>query len=473
MIDKNIYELSHKYSSLSDSDIEELIKEARKIEETNKYQDEDVFIDILSDVTDDAVVVYHRSPRESNSIYKENVVGKIAKRLNEPGVYRTFETALITEGLLAKTQENKWIRQKVFPLRNNQKTIGVLIVEFPVKEIRSEGLKEASPSPSNTKIIDTTSMFYSTIMDNLDEAILIFDANGYLIMNNDVANSYYFHFGYIEKIIGLHYDNLSLDTTTFEQLIYLKDTEKWLNVKQKEIVFGSSHFQMKRFFDAKTGLFTMILHDKTEIYNREVEIVEKSVAIKEIHHRVKNNLQSIVSLLRIQARRSSNQEVVKLLRESENRILAISATHELLSKKIDNDVSLIEVLDLTISNCNRAFLDNKKVKIEKNIDADIRMDSDKTVTVALIVNELLQNSFEHGFLIEEHENKIKVDVEKLEDNMVSVVIKDNGSGYNAEKSYNDSLGLKIVTSYVKDKLRGKLKIISSRTGTSTYFCFKI
>lgn len=471
MIDKNIYELSHKYSSLSDSDIDELIKEARKIEETNRYQEEDVFIDILSDVTDEAVVVYHRPPKDNDSIYKDNVVGKIAKRLNEPGVYRTFETALITEGLLAKTQENQWIRQKVFPLRNNQKTIGVLIVEFPVKEIRSEGSNNVAAN--NMKVVDTTSLFYSTLMDNLDEAILIFDEDGYLIMNNDVANRYYFHFGYIEKIIGLHYDNLSLDTTTFEQLIYLKDTEKWKNVSKKEIVFGSSHFQMKRFFDKKTGMFTMILHDKTEIYNREVEIVEKSVAIKEIHHRVKNNLQSIVSLLRIQSRRSSNQEVVKLLRESENRILAISATHELLSRKVDNDVSLIEVLDLTISNCNRAFLDNKKVQIEKNIDPTIRMDSDKTVTVALIVNELIQNSFEHGFLTENQDNQIKVDVEKLEDNMVSVVIKDNGSGYNTEKSESNSLGLKIVTSYVKDKLRGKLKIISSRTGTSTYFSFKI
>lgn len=471
MIEKNIRDLSIKYSSLSDSDVDELIKEASKIEQTHMYQEEDVFIDILSDVTDEAVVVYHRRPKSNNSIYKENVVGKIAKRLNEPGVYRTFETALITEGLLAKTQENKWIRQKVFPLRNNKKTIGVLIVEFPVKEIRSESTNRGFQDGMNN--IDTTSMFYSTLMDNLDEAILIFDANGYLIKNNEVANSYYFHFGYMEKIIGLHYDNLSLDTSTFEQLIFLKDTDKWKKIKEKEIVFGSSHFQMKRFFDAETGMFTMILHDKTEIYNREVEIVEKSVAIKEIHHRVKNNLQSIVSLLRIQTRRTTNEEVVKLLRESENRILAISATHELLSKKVDNDISLAEVLDLTISNCNRAFLDNKKVKIEKNIDDTVILDSDKTVTVALIVNELLQNSFEHGFLTEDKENKIKVDVEKLEDNMVSVAIKDNGSGYNTDKVETNSLGLKIVTSYIKDKLRGKLKIVSSRTGTSTYFSFKI
>ncbi len=471
MIESKIRELSQKYSSLSESDIDELIKEANRIEETMKYREEDVFIDILSDVTDEAVVVYHRKPFMNESIYSEDVVGKIAKRPNEPSVYRTFETALITEGLLAKTQENHWIRQKVFPLRNNKKTIGVLIVEFPVKEIRGETITENSQK--SLGCMDTNTLFYNSLMDNLDEAILIFDANGYLEMNNEVANSYYFHFGYMEKIVGLHYDNLSLDTSTFEQLIYLKGTDKWHNISKKEIVFGSSHFQMKRFFDEKTGMFTMILHDKTEIYNREVEIVEKSVAIKEIHHRVKNNLQSVVSLLRIQSRRSDNQEVVKVLRESEYRILAIAATHELLSKKIDNDISLAEVLDVTISNCYRAFLDDKKVIIEKNIDPTVILDSDKTVTVALITNELLQNSFEHGFLTESKTNKIKVDVTRLGDNMVSVSVKDNGAGYHTGTVNKSSLGLKIVTSYVKDKLRGKLKIVSSHAGTSTYFSFKI
>lgn len=472
MIANAIRELSLKYSSLSNSDIEELIKEARKIEKTQMYQEEDIFIDILSDVTDEAVVVYHRSPHATDSIYKQNVVGKVAKRLNEPGVYRTFETALVTEGLLAKTQENKWIRQKVYPIRNNKKTIGVLILEYPEKEIIRKN-KVKNKNDGVRYELDTPSIFYRTLMDNLNEAILIFNENGYLIKINNVAKRYYFHFGYIEDIIGLHYDNLSLDTSTFEQLIFLKGTSKWPEIKEKEIFFGSSHFQMKRFFDDDTGIMTMILHDKTEIYNREVEIVEKSVAIKEIHHRVKNNLQSIVSLLRIQSRRTNNQEVVKLLRESQNRILAISATHELLSKNVDNDVTLAEVLELTISNCNRAFLDNKKVKIMKKIDSQIALDSDKTVTIALIVNELIQNSFEHGFSMDCQNNIIKVLVEELDNKVVSVVIKDNGHGYDVDQVNNNSLGLQIVSSYVKEKLKGKLKIVSSSAGTSTYFSFKI
>lgn len=473
MVEADIRRLCRKYSELDVCDIDEIIKEANNIEKSIRYQNEDVFIDILSDVTDEAIVVYHRRPKLKESIYQETVVGKVAKRLNEPGVYRTFETSLNTEGLLAKTQENKLIRQKVFPIRNNQRNIGVLIIEAPVKESIGEGFYFSNNDESGTKgQTPQAATFYKNLINKLDEAILIFDKAGYLIINNDVAEAYYYHFGYMEKINGFHYDNLSLDTSTFEQLLYLRNAGKWDEMAEKEIFFGETHFKMSRFFDDQTEMFSMILHDKTEIYNKEVEIITKSVAIKEIHHRVKNNLQSIVSLLRIQSRRSESDEVKKLLRESETRILAISTAHELLSKQLADDISLVSVLDLTINNVQRSFLGRKKIALEKYIDETIFLDSDKTVTLALIVNELLQNSFEHGFVQEEPQNVIQIEVTKIDDETISVVIQDNGVGYNAKKTHRSSLGLQIVTSYVKEKLRGKLHIKSNQVGTTTRFYFK-
>ncbi|MBP1040836.1 histidine kinase N-terminal domain-containing protein [Vagococcus sp. BWB3-3] len=472
MVEDDIRRLCQKYSELDVSDIDEIIKEANNIEKSIRYQNEDVFIDILSDVTDEAIVVYHRRPKLKESIYQETVVGKVAKRLNEPGVYRTFETSLNTEGLLAKTQENKLIRQKVFPIRNNQRNIGVLIIEAPVNETIGEQFYFSNQEDGSQRPVTQPIAFYKNLINKLDEAILIFDKEGHLIINNEVAESYYYHFGYMEKINGFHYDNLSLDTSTFEQLLYLRNAGKWEEVAEKEIFFGETHFKMSRFFDDDTEMFSMILHDKTEIYNKEVEIITKSVAIKEIHHRVKNNLQSIVSLLRIQSRRSESEEVKKLLRESETRILAISTAHELLSKQIADDISLVSVLDLTINNVHRSFLGSKQIALEKYIDETIFLDSDKTVSLALIVNELLQNSFEHGFTKEDPQNLIQIEVTKIDDDTISVVIQDNGVGYHAKKSNRSSLGLKIVSSYVKEKLRGKLHIKSNHFGTTTRFYFK-
>ncbi|CAM3246767.1 sensor histidine kinase [Vagococcus fessus] len=470
-----IRKLCKEYSNLSPDDVDEIVNTANGLENSILYQGEDVFIDILSTRTDEAIVVYHRKPTLKNSLYKDEIVGKIAKRLNEPGVYRTFETSLKTEGLLGKTQENKMIRQKVFPIRNNQKNIGVIIVESPF----AEAVEERDYRPEKNVFDDGTgynypkaNLFYQSFIEKLDEAILVFDKDGYLVMNNSVADSYYYHFGYMERIKGFHYDNLSLDTSTFEQLLYLLEVGRWDEVSQKKVMFGESHFEMKRFFEKDNDLFVMILHDKTEIYNKEVEIITKSVAIKEIHHRVKNNLQSIVSLLRIQRRRLQNEEASKILNESENRVLAISSVHEMLSKQIEDDILLSSVLHMIINNVQRVFLGTLDVILKVELDETISLDSDRTVTVALIVNELLQNSFEHAFNKDVTDNKISISLSKEGNDFVKVTVKDNGTGYDSEAIFDQSLGLQIVSSYVKDKLRGKLQISSSEDGTTTCFYFK-
>ncbi|MBC8862640.1 ethanolamine utilization protein, partial [Escherichia coli] len=87
------------------------------------------------------------------------------------------------------------------------------------------------------------------------------------------------------------------------------------------------------------------------------EIVSKSVAIREIHHRVKNNWQSVVSLLRIQGRRSTSMEAQKILNESVSRILAIAATHELLSKQMEDGINLYMVIETVAYNIERCCTD--------------------------------------------------------------------------------------------------------------------
>lgn len=472
-----IRKLCKENSDLTPSDIDEIVKAANILENSILYQGEDVFIDILSTLTDEAIVIYHRKPTLKNSLYKDEILGKVAKRLNEPGVYRTFETSLKTEGLLGKTQENIMIRQKVFPIRNNQKNIGVIIVESPFAEAVEERDYQARKSVFDEQANSSynhpkANLFYQSFLDKLDEAILVFDKDGYLVMNNNVADSYYYHFGYMERIKGFHYDNLSLDMSTFEQLLYLLEAGRWDEVSEKKVMFGESHFEMKRFFESDKDLFVMVLHDKTEIYNKEVEIITKSVAIKEIHHRVKNNLQSIVSLLRIQRRRIENDEASKILNESENRVLAISSVHEMLSKEIDDDIYLASVLSMIIGNVQRTFLGALDVQVDISLDDTICLDSDRTVTVALIVNELLQNSFEHAFNRSTTENKISILLAKEGNDFVKVTVTDNGTGYDSEAIFDQSLGLQIVSSYVKDKLRGKLQINSSEDGTTTCFYFK-
>lgn len=158
---------------------------------------------------------------------------------------------------------------------------------------------------------------------------------------------------------------------------------------------------MKQIFvkeeDEQECRFILILHDITDIKVKEAEIVSKSVAIREIHHRVKNNLQSVVSLLRIQGRRSTSVEAQKILNESVSRILAIAATHELLSKQMEDGINLYMVIETVAYNIERCCTDCPKVAVRMDIDKRIYLDSDRTVALALVMNELLQNSYDHAF----------------------------------------------------------------------------
>ena len=102
----------------------------------------------------------------------------------------------------------------------------------------------------------------------------------------------------------------------------------------------------------------MILSDVTEIRKKDKELKIKSAVIQEIHHRVKNNLQTIASLLRLQARRSNSMEVKEALKESVNRILSISVVHEFLSQQGDENIDVMEVTKNILQLIQQNMLDS-------------------------------------------------------------------------------------------------------------------
>ncbi|WP_086313492.1 two-component system, sensor histidine kinase PdtaS [Enterococcus sp. 7F3_DIV0205] len=464
-----IKQLCAKYTDLSIEDIEELISQAEKILSRHLYPDNDVFIDVMNELTGDAIVVFQRPPLSKNSLYSKDIVGQKAKRKNEAAVYRTFETSLNTVGLLARSQENVMVRQRVYPIRNQRKNIGVVIVEDSVDEKMKHFLVAQSEAENykNSPISITSKEF---VTDNIDEGILIFNRKGYLVQMNRAAESYYHGFGYLDDILGMHYDNLSLDMSTFEQLNYLRSRNDAPGSMEKEIKFGNLYFEMKYIFDEAEGTVIVIIHDVTEVRKKEAEISDKAVVIKEIHHRVKNNLQSVVSILRIQARRCSTDEAKKVLTESVYRIMAIARTHELLSKQLEDNISLKSVLDSVIENMHHCYEELYHITMEAEIDDQLILGSDIVVTIALVVNELIQNCYDHAFINRNH-GSIKVTVYE-KDEYVYISIEDDGIGYKTENTEQNNLGLQIVTSYVKEKLRGKLEVISDQNGTKTFFYFK-
>ena len=175
--------------------------------------------------------------------------------------------------------------------------------------------------------------------------------------------------------------------------------------------------------------------------------VLRGVLAQEIHHRVKNNLQTVASLLRLQAR-TDGVDARKALEDSVNRILAIAAVHEVLTERREEDVDLAELLDRL-----RAML-VQGLGAAKNVRAalePISLEGTRATALALVFSELLQNALEHGG------ESVRVELTRR-DGEVALAIADDGGGVDGEPV--SGTGLSIVRALVREELGGRLSLES-------------
>ncbi len=132
--------------------------------------------------------------------------------------------------------------------------------------------------------------------------------------------------------------------------------------------------------------------------------------------------------------------------------MAIAASHELLSKQVEDQVSLYQTLEAVVFNFRHIIQSSPEREIDLTFQSDqeIQVLSDKWSPSSLIWNELLQNVFDHAF--DSHQSG-QVVIGKKEKSLISITVEDNGKGFDPKADHGDSLGLMIITSYVKDKFK--------------------
>lgn len=198
--------------------------------------------------------------------------------------------------------------------------------------------------------------------------------------------------------------------------------------------------------------------------NRQKEKVssalsEKEFLLKEIHHRVKNNLQVISSILSIQSRQIDDPEIRRAVNESKNRVRSMALIHQNLYQNEDlNSVSVQSYLNDLIAELYSTYkVDRNKVLLEKKID-DLKLDVDTMVPLGLIINELVSNCFKHAFP-EGKDGEIKIRLSEKEDALVFSV-KDNGIGVDLETINNSkSFGNRLINSLSR-KIKAEVEIVN-------------
>jgi two-component system, sensor histidine kinase PdtaS len=211
----------------------------------------------------------------------------------------------------------------------------------------------------------------------------------------------------------------------------------------------------------------VLIRDVTEVKRRDRALLSKDATIREIHHRVKNNLQTVAALLRLQARRTNNAEGREALIESVRRVSSIALVHDALSMSVDEEVNLDEVVDRILPIMNDvAVPDNTDTPIRINRVGDLGvLDADRATALIMVITELVQNAIEHAFDGTKQQGCVTIRAERSA-RWLDVVVHDDGrglpDGFSLEKS--DRLGLQIVRTLVSAELDGSLGMHDVATG---------
>ncbi len=211
--------------------------------------------------------------------------------------------------------------------------------------------------------------------------------------------------------------------------------------------------------------YLLLLRDVTDLRQQERLLISKDATIREVHHRVKNNLQTISSLLRLQARRIDDPTAIHALGEAERRIGAMAAVHEVLSKDISEVVEIDEAVAALVVMVRDSVPHRKDLNVEIRGSAG-RVAAASVTPIALALAELFQNACEHGFGERDHLTII-CDFERREDCLYVNVLDDGvGMPNDFDPFSSDSLGLAIVRDVVAGQLSGSIEI-DSKLGSGT------
>jgi two-component sensor histidine kinase len=404
---------------------------------------------------DKLVIVAQHAPNTCFSQYKPDVLETKLRTAEEPVIARTIKSGEALNGRREWTL-GMMLDMYTFAIRDEiGAIIACLCFETSQAELNIKGydyLLESACELLESVRCHSDSDMYRHLSAN--DGIIITDKQGKIKFANAAAAN-------ISTVLGVGHmlDNHIFDRQFTKHIV----RETIIDQKQyeKEIEAGNMVLLQRHIPLVKNNQLErtiIIVTDVTEIKKKEKELSIKSAVIQEIHHRVKNNLQTIASLLRLQSRRTKSPEVKAALKESVNRILSISVVHEFLSQQDEEEIDVTVVAKNILNLITQNMLDPAFALERQFTGESVILPSKNASSLALVVNEIIQNAIEHAF--EGRKSGIIGVKIAADEKNCQVEIYDNGNGlpkdYQPNKS--KSLGLQIVKTLIEDELDGVFEL---------------
>ena len=360
----------------------------------------------------------------------------------------------------------------VYPIVDNGgKCIGACAFTNPVSEVYSSRYDEFMSIVSQTT-------FQGMLVPQLQQpelyegisvldGILFFEQDGTILYANRAAKKLGDIFGIDRRLQGTSIYSSTLKVgrikKALEDRVGTIDEELYGDIALRQVMIPV-------VLGVKWKRGILVLQDKTELRKRDQELLVKNSVIKEVHHRVKNNLQSVAGLLRMQSRRSGSDDVKQALQDSIHRIESMALVHEIVSNFDEDYVALRSIIE-ELWRLLRQGLGSSDQRIDMFYTGDdIIMSSHKASYVSLVMNELFSNLFKHAFK-DRTEGHVQVDVRDVrgdgQDDMLHITIRDTGCGLpdDFESTRQRRLGLQIIDNLVRNELEGTIAWTSQGTGT--------
>lgn len=411
-------------------------------------------------------------PATGQTIYQTDWVGSWANDTERPMLSRAADSGMIVEGDVQVEDLPDQTRMLAIPVRHGDRCVAVLTKEWIERAGRRLGELERTYHSIFDRFASMIAVgsfpFPSRVGDSsaaprVGDGVLLLDGDARLRYVSPNANSALHRVGIQSSPLGMRLAELGFHDGPVRQAF-----ERRVPVIE-EFEQGAEVTLLCRcipILEADTASGpgevsggVLLVRDITELRKRDRLLLSKDATIREIHHRVKNNLQTISSLLRLQARRLENPEAKAAVSESVRRIRTIALVHESLSREPGDEVTFIEIVRPLLRLAEEGLQSpDRPVRFTVRGDGG-RVPANTATPLSVVLTELLQNAVDHGFPEGSGGGDVVVHLDN-DESRIAIKVVDDGRGVADGFDVADatSLGLSIVRTLVTTELNGTIQM---------------
>jgi two-component sensor histidine kinase/PAS domain-containing protein len=427
--------------------------------------------------TDDSfVAVAHYRPSSAATLFYRDFVGQRIKQQWRSQVTEAFETGAIVDSSAPDWYEETPTRVRAVPVLRRLRSSNPETTDAPIAVLtRHTNLGEArTPSRQELTFNALAGELFTMIAagdfpdlsapagprrgaPRASDGLIRLDVEGVTTFASPNALSAFNRMGFVEELEGESLAEVTTRILPSEDLVdeslplVVTGRAPWRTDIEARGVTVTLRAIPLRHRGTRTGAI-VLCRDVSEQRHQERELLTKDATIREIHHRVKNNLQTVASLLRIQSRRSHTDEARDALSQAMRRVAAIAVVHDTLSEGLTQDVDFDEVFDRVLMLVAEVASAHNTTAHPRKTGAFGVLPSEYATPLALALTELVTNAVEHG--LNGLEGSVEIEAQR-NDERLTVVVRDNGAGL-PEGKVGSGLGTQIVRTLIQGELGGTI-----------------